>query len=638
LVKWYSPTFLEPLELWSVDVRFRTRRALPKASEFVALDYDDRAAREHQLGRWPWDRRVHAKVVKWLERAGARVIVLDVVFEFPSSQPGEDDAFASAVAAAGNVFVPLILSPRGNGDGTNATTLFNQGVLIDAIDGGGNGTMPQGKQITLPLPELVAGSTGLGHIVRSLDPDGILRRIPLLYAVKGGYLPALALAAAFRHMDVDPASVQILRGESISFKTRAGQHLSIPIDEQGRTWINYAGPWAQGFTHYPLSWLLSQVRSPADEQKLEKWFKDKTVVVSNLTTGSGDQGPVPFDNFFPFGEVHLHLMNMLMTGRFLRDGTSLEYGLSVGLPATALTFAGIAGGPGLLLPVFFAVVIGYAAVLYYAFAAGVILPAIYPFLTLVVALILVMIVRFFIIDRERYRFQTALGACLPPQTVQEIQRSPGRVSELLRSRRKELTVLFADIRGFTDYCQRSDPLEIQRILGAYLGSMTEILKARGGTIDKYMGDGIMAFFGDAEPEGGGPDQDEERVERHAAAAVQAGMDMQRKMAELNAKWESQGRETHLIRVGINTGPMTVGRMGTEHLWDYTVVGSEVNKGQRLETNAPAGGLLLARRTYALARKQGVVPELAPEGRTLKGLGEQTDLYPIPPELIGQISV
>jgi len=221
--------------------------------------------------------------------------------------------------------------------------------------------------------------------------------------------------------------------------------------------------------------------------------------------------------------------------------------------------------------------------------------------------VLLLATRFFIVDRERLRFQSALSACLPPQTVREIRQIPQRIPRLLAARRRELSILFADIQGFSVFCKRADPLETQRVLREYLTAMTETLRAHGGTLDKYMGDGILAFFGDAEPEGGGEEEEEARVERHAANAVRPGLGMQRKMAELNTRWQGQGRESHLIRIGINTGAVTVGNLGTEHLWDYTVVGAEVNKAQRLESAAPPGGLLLGRRTYALARGQGILP-------------------------------
>ena len=311
-----------------------------------------------------------------------------------------------------------------------------------------------------------------------------------------------------------------------------------------------------------------------------------------------------------------------------------------GIPLLLLTASALAGGPGLILPTFVLVLGAYLITLQQVFTNyGIILPAVNPILAMTTALVLLLAARFFIVDRERLRFQSALDACLPPQTVREIRQSPNRIPSLLAGRRRELTILFTDIQGFSSFCQRSDPLEIQRVLREYLTAMTEILRTYGGTLDKYMGDGILTFFGDAEPDGGGDAMEEERVERHAANAVRAGLAMQKKMAELNARWQSQGREQHLIRIGINTGAVTVGNLGTEHLWDYTVVGSEVNKAQRLESTAESGGLLLARRTYALARREGVIPDdLTPKSATLKGIGEESDIYPLSPDQVTQIAV
>jgi adenylate cyclase len=236
------------------------------------------------------------------------------------------------------------------------------------------------------------------------------------------------------------------------------------------------------------------------------------------------------------------------------------------------------------------------------------------------------------------RFQAVLGGFLPPQTIKMIRENPRRIPGLLAGHTRELTIFFADIRGFSSFCKRSDPLQIQRVLRDYLTAMTVILRTHGGTLDKYMGDGIMAFFGDAEPEGGDEEVEEARVQRHAANAVRAGLLMQKKMTELNLRWLSQGQETHLIRTGINTGYVTVGNLGTEYLWDYTVIGPEVNKAQRLESAAEPGGLLLSRRTHALARKCGVLPaDLPAKTVTLKGIGEETDLYAVPPEVIAHLT-
>lgn len=642
-VSW--PGLLEPVELWTVDRRFRLRPLLPvsgnpsqvESDTLVSVDYDERASQS--LGRWPWDRRLHLQVIDWLREAGARAIVLDILFAYPGRDPADDQALAEVSRRAGNVIHPVAFRPVTERESSEAFRLAAPQHLPQA-EVHGIGDLPGAGELWLPLPGLIETAGALGHIVRTPDSDGILRRIPLVYSVKGGFVPALALAGAFVHMDVDPASLRIERGHAIRFKPRHGEEVVVPIDTKGRAWINYAGPWGQRFLHYPYSWLFDQLNSAEGKAHLPAWFKDKSVVVTNLSTGLSDQGATPFDHNAPLGEVHLHLLNTLLTKQFLRDATPVESALSLGSPLLLLTVAALAGGPGVILPAYAVGLGGYLIALQRAFNdGGIILPAVSPVLALTLGLILLLAARFFIVDRERLRFQSALRACLPPQTVREIHRSPDRVPQLLAGRRRELTILFADIRGFSAFCQRSDPLEIQRVLREYLTAMTEILRAYGGTLDKYMGDGILAFFGDAEPEGGGEEAQETRVERQAANAVRAGLAMQTKMTELNARWQSQGREPHLIRIGINTGAVTVGNLGTEHLWDYTVVGTEVNKAQRLESAAEPGGLLLARRTYALARRQGVLPEeLQAKAATLKGLGEEADLYSVPPEVVGRISV
>jgi adenylate cyclase len=194
------------------------------------------------------------------------------------------------------------------------------------------------------------------------------------------------------------------------------------------------------------------------------------------------------------------------------------------------------------------------------------------------------------------------------------------------------------VRGFSTYCKTADPVEVQEVLHEYLTEMTRVIRDHGGTLDKYMGDGVMAFFGDAEPEDGGPQVQESLVARHAANAVQAAIAMQREMARLNAQWTDQKRECHVIRIGINTGVVTVGNLGTDYLWDYTVVGTEVNKAQRLEGAGQPGGILLAHRTYLLARKEGALTEDIPaQTLALKGLGEEAELRLIPAELVARLA-
>jgi len=652
LVSRLWPALLEPVELWTVDLRFQLRYPLPvddnaaeaKSLSLVAIDYDERAGRELGLGRWPWDRRVHAGVIEWLQTGGARAVMMDLLFDYPSRDPAADRELAVASTKAANVFLPFaLLNQVGTSDSVvQSGALASRLLHLQAPTGV---TLPSAAGWTAPLPDLVQGAAGLGHIQRTVDSDGIMRRLPLLYQTPEGLVPALSLAAAFRHLDVDMQSLRIeSRGEdggsqgwALRFKPKQGSEVSIPIDDKGRTWINFAGPWGRRFVHFPYSWLAEQLREVEGRAQLPNWFGGKSVVVANLTTGSGDQGPIPFERDFAFGEIHLHVLNMILTRQFLRDATGGEVMLVTGIPVLLLTTVALAGGAAMILPGFVIILAGSLVTLQRGFAIGTVLPAVQPILSLAVCLVLLLAARFFIVDRERWRFLSILGTCLPPQTIRLIKQQPDRIAVLLAGRRRELTVLFADVRGFSTYCKQADPAEVQEVLHDYLTAMTRVIRSHGGTLDKYMGDGVMAFFGDAEPEGGGPAAEERRVARQAANAVRAAIDMQREMTGLNTRWAEQKREPHLIRIGINTGIVTVGNMGTDYLWDYTVVGTEVNKAQRLEGAGQPGAILLAHRTYLLARQQGALPEDIPsQPLTLKSLGVEADLHMITPELVAKL--
>jgi adenylate cyclase len=381
------------------------------------------------------------------------------------------------------------------------------------------------------------------------------------------------------------------------------------------------------------------MKAESSRAQLLAGLEGKTVVLANLTTGFGDRVATPLDHDFPTSESHLHIVNMILHQEFLKDAGAMLSFVCYALPVAALTVAALYGGPLLVLPTFAGVLLVYLLLLQFSFNwGGVLLPASGPIMSMSLGTMALLTARLLLVDRERKRFQSALGACLPPQTIQLIKESPERIPSLLAGHSRELTILFADIRGFSAFCKRADPLLIQRVLRDYLTAMTVILRAHGGTLNKYMGDGIMAFFGDADPDDGGEAEREERVERNAANAVRTGLAMQKKMTELNAEWANQGQEMHLVRVGINTGVVTVGNLGTEYLWDYTVIGPEVNKAQRLESAAQPGGLLLSRRTFALARKRNVLPDgLTCKNVHLKGIGEEMDLYEVPPEMINQFT-
>jgi adenylate cyclase len=641
---WRWPDFLEPVELWTVDLRFRLRPPLAVAgdpaqavsTQIAVIDYDDQAALEYGLGRWPWDRRVHAQVLDWLHAAGAKAVLMDLLFDRASHDAAEDRALVEATRRAGMVVYPAVFR---SGSAEDSRLVVPAAVARHLVQRSGQtwpvpNRLPGVQDAAWPFEKLLAVAGGLGHIQRTPDRDGALRRIPLVYAIPGGYVPSLSFAAALRMLGADPVSVKIEPGRQISFTT-GNTTASVPVDAAGRAWINYAGLWGKRFPHYPYSWLRNQMEQPGGRGQLPEWFGGRAVVLDNLTTGNGDQGATPFERDFPFGEVHAHLVSMFLTKQFLRDAHPTETVAVTLLPTIGLVGAAMLGGVTLILPAYVTLLGALLLAAYLAFAGGgVILPVVTPALALSLTLVFVLAARFFIVDRERLRFLSMLGAMLPPHTIRVVQESPERMAQLMAGRRKELTILFADLQGFTEFCRKADAAAVQQLLREYRTVLTDILRAHGGTLEKYTGDEVMAFFGDAEPEDGNEQEEYARVARHAANAVRAGLAIQQAMQRLNERWRAQGWEAHLVRVGLNTGHVTVGNFGTDKLWQYCVVGSEVNKGKRLEGAAPPGGLALAPRTYMLARAQEVLAtDLSPTRVLLKGFGGEEEIYLLTKEMV-----
>jgi adenylate cyclase len=223
--------------------------------------------------------------------------------------------------------------------------------------------------------------------------------------------------------------------------------------------------------------------------------------------------------------------------------------------------------------------------------------------------------------RESALQKDVLKAYFSPKIIDQIMKSPDVFS--MEGSGQEVTVLFSDIVGFTSLSDNMHPAAVQHVLSDYMEAMTDAIFTHNGAVDKFMGDGIMAFWGYPEPEGADA---VENLRLSASDAVKAAIAMQGKMKELNEKWAREGRKTLNIRIGINTGYVTLGNMGSKHRLEFTLIGKNVNLAQRLEGAAPGGGILVSDRTYSLVKDE-VKAEKMP-GLTLAGFGEEVHAYVI----------
>jgi len=603
------------------DSFFRLRYALKGPEKILPsiahVDLTDSI--EGELGMKVGDRRDFARLVNVLSKAGASSIIFDIWFPEPGT-PSGDAAFVAACRRAGTVYLPAIMrtdeyrrlagSPK-QGEDPLSTWLWHPGVIAGAIPAGAVSS-------TLSFADLTAAARGIGSINSDPDPDGIIRRMPLIAAYRGGFVPGLALRAACDALGVEPAKIQLTFGRRIrlpgaQMPDGSVLDIDIPIDRAGRMIIDYAGPWGASFTPYSFAMLL-KAENDADLADSVAAELDRThLVISDLTTRASDYGAVPLERVYPRSGIHANILNSILTNRFLR---AHSWGEALLL---TLAFAALLWGAAwrlrplassLLALLFWAVLVaGELALFIYA---GLLPGLAGPTLGFVFALVAVNSYRFFQAEREKLRVRTRMERYFAPRLMSKILQAQDR---LMSAEQKVITVLFSDISGFTSWCSTQPPDAIHRTLNEYFELMTEIVFRHEGTVDKFIGDGLMAFFGDPLSQSD-----------HALRAVRTGIEMQQAVRGLRARWEAEGRMPIHIRIGINSGEVVVGDMGSRRIMAYTAIGSNVNLGSRLESKAPIDGVLVSAPVYH-AVKDTVATRFA--GKiTAKGISEDFETYEV----------
>jgi adenylate cyclase len=505
------------LELQTVDLRFEVRGERAAPPDVVVVAVDDRTFSDLRL-QWPFPRSVHAAMVDRLRAAGARVIAYDVQFT-EATVPEEDDALIGAVGRAGNVVLATTEVGR---DGRHAI-FGGEDVLHDIGARAGNALMPT-------------------------DPGRVIRRLPR--RVQG--MASFATAAA----DQAPGG-GALRAES----------------REEEAWIDFPGGPGSVET-YSFSDVLER-RVP------EAALRGRIAVVGatapslqdvSATSTSGEgvmSGP----------EIQAAAIDTLQRGAPLRSAGwpwELVLVLALGLvaPVAALRLApmramGMTAGVGIL----------YVGALILAFRRGLILPAVVPLATLGLAAVATLAVDNLVAMFERERLREAFGRFVPASIVDSVLARAETADGWLVGERREVTVLFSDLRGFTSFSERRPPDMVLDLLNGYLGEMSDAIMSHGGTVTSYIGDGIMAVFG-------APLEQRD----HADRAVAAARSMFERLEHFNERMRAEGSDTHFrMGVGLNSGPVMAGNIGSERRLEYTAIGDTVNTASRLESMTKDSG-------------------------------------------------
>lgn len=545
---------LETLEEKLLDYRFKVRGTIKPPDTVLIAAIDEKSI--EKLGRWPWDRDKFAELVNKLNDAGAEIIVFDIIF---SEKEKNDPLLGRAINNAGNVILPIVFDFEKDSDMPE-----NDFLLSSAFTSIVNHEMfykynpIMSKRVLIPVPEIIQNVMGLGHINMFPDSDGTLRWESLIIGYKDYLYPSITLQAAAFYLGIPHEKVVIKATEGIQLGKRF-----ISTDRWGRSLIHYYGP-EQTFKHISISDILEGSVRPEDLQ-------GKIVLIGATAVGIYDLRVTPFSPAMPGVEKHANVISSILENRFIRCvplSTNLIVLLLSGCLFSILIPRFKAAGASAIAGIFLLIVLLSG---YYLFAKnGLWINIAYPSINILFIFISVTAYNYAVEEKRARKIRAMFSSYVTEKVVNELIKNPGMAK--LGGERREITVLFSDVRGFTSLSEKHSPEEVVSILNEYLGEMTEIVFKWEGTLDKFIGDAILAFWGAPM-----------KQENHAELAVKCALNMVKRLEELQQKWRSEGKPVLDCGIGINTGEVLVGNIGAEgKKMDYTVIGDHVNLCSRVE--------------------------------------------------------
>ncbi len=523
------------------------------------------------------DRTDLARVNAALAELGTEAVGFDIIFARPSREEA-DRAFAASLELLGTAYLPagfaLSEEPtRFRWESGDAYERYRKEIL-GRPEERGRGRPFYAAYALMQEDRFARSATGSGHISARSDSDGVYRHVPALVRVGDeGHVPALSLAMFLDFVRVPFEEVLVVWGDRMVIPALQGSFLEqdvvIPIDRRGRVFLPYPKPWKDGFPRIEAHALLEYFRDPNLRGNLMEYFEGSFVFLGDVSVGAADLGQTPLEGDAPLMMIHSALLNGLLTNAFYERWPFAGSLLLVAGAGLLLGGAAVFRSSWVLYITGIAVLGVLVWLAWFELARFRLFPlASTGGSVLVVGFGMIAGIEWGV-TRERSFIKNAFAKYVPEEVVHQLLLKPERLR--LGGEERVITVLFSDLADFTSMSERMTPGDLVRLLNAYLTEMTRIVLDEGGIVDKFEGDAVMAEFG-------APLE----LPDHADHAVGAGLRMQRRLAELREVWREQGRPEMRCRVGINTGPMVVGNMGSEQVFDYTVMGDAVNLASRLE--------------------------------------------------------
>ena len=540
------------LEWKTWDVRMRVFADPARADRDIVLALVDQYSldlyKKEQSLTWPWPRDIYSYLVRFLKAGGAKACYFDFALSDDSLRGVDDDrALARAMAEAGNVFVPLALSTEDK-ESDEAAVARLAGFALPA---GAPARSPETfRSITLPIPVFLEAAKGVPNVRVIPDSDGIYRRMPLSFAFRSLLLPAVPLALA------GSAAPDV-----------------VPTDKDGAMIVRFRGPTGT-YRTFPIAALLNseaQIEEGKPPQISPSVFAGKTVLVGLSAIGLLDLKSSPLSAVIPGAEIQAAALDTLIHQDYFTPASPLA---TLALALVLAAGAGIAVSgirkPVFVVAAFVLFLILPAAAACAAFAARTWLSFVYPAAGVLFALIGASVLNYGIEGRERRFLKGVFSHYLSPAVIERILADPKLVR--LGGEERGITSFFSDVAGFTSISENLAPPDLVRLLNEYLSEMTDLILDAGGTLDKYEGDAIVAFWNAPLD-----------VPGHALSACRTALACARRLAEIRPDLERRYGHGLRMRIGLNTGPAVVGNMGSGRRFDYTAMGDTVNLAARLES-------------------------------------------------------
>lgn len=579
--------------------------------DIVIIDIDGRS--ESELGRFQqWPRSYYTDMIKYLSESGAAIIGVDIIVVKDLRDPAADQKLVETVREAGNVFNALYFEREDSISWrykmNSVPNEFEWQKYASVLPENVRSHLASEDRIGNEFYDLLNSGFSLGHVNFRPDADGVVRKIHLYVNFIDHSYPSLAFDMFTAISGTD--SMEFRLGDDVRLFSEGNLIREIPIDDSGNMLINWAGNF-QTFRYISYYDVLKQ---RVDSQ----YFKNKIILIGTSLPGLFDLRSTPFNPTFPGVEIHANILYTLLTGNFVSEMSPLNSFLlilALGI-IFGIIFAFLSSFWSIIVILLAGVIHVLTSYIYY-FDAQFWLPIVDPVLTLLLTFSLIYIYKYNTEEKGKRFIKDTFSHFVTHSVVEELLDNPDKIK--LGGEKKECTVFFSDVAGFTTIAEQLTPEALVRLLNDYLTEMTNIVFKHDGMLDKYEGDAIMAVFGAPISHG-----------NHAYKACAAAVEMQEQLVKLRDLWSRQGRPQLHARCGLNSGLMVVGNMGSENRFDYTVMGDAVNLGARLESanKQYRTNMMIGENTYNAAKDDIIVREL--DLLRVKGKTEPVKAY----ELVG----